>query len=223
MATPANIIIEFLNDSFLLPKKGDQILLFCGSDGYPFDLDGVVYLLVKAYENLKNADSPHGKHDILSPDNYASELIKLSIYTKFHNYRILPGTKLMYEQYGKEGYFVDCAYEYICNFTMSDIYSWHMSLTVKSAKCNITKLIPEWKDVCDLSLPIAYAQRKELIIMDNSLPCKECLVYGTCINKESEPIHAKKPCDDLYQYKEQEEKKLKAKLPSWSIPLVYEE
>ena len=63
MGTPANIIIEYQNDFFLLPKGKDQILLFCGSDGYPFDFSGVMYLMVKAYEKLTNAERYSKKYN----------------------------------------------------------------------------------------------------------------------------------------------------------------
>ena len=82
MGTPANIIIEFENESFLLPKGKDQILLFCGSDGYPFEFGGVMYLMGKAYEKLINTERYSKKYNMLSPEDFASELIRISFYKK---------------------------------------------------------------------------------------------------------------------------------------------
>ena len=116
MGTPANIIVEYNNDSFFLPKKKDQILLFCGSDGYPFELSGIMYMVVKAYENLKNTEKYSYKSNLLGPDNFSSELIRLSFFERLGFCRIIPATRLMFEQYDKNGYFVDRAYKYICSF-----------------------------------------------------------------------------------------------------------
>jgi len=220
MGTPANIIIEFENDSFLLPKGNDQILLFCGSDGYPFRFNGVIFLMVKAYENLKYTRRYSNNSNMLSPDNFASELIRISYYEKLGFGRIIPATRLMFEQYDKDGYFVDKACEYICNFKSDDDCAYDMTLTLRGYNNETTKSMNEWKDVSNIAYQIAHVQDEKAIIINDNVPCNKCLVRPTCVNDESDILYVNDICDDLKEYKKNEIEKLRKKLPEWAIPFI---
>jgi hypothetical protein len=220
MGTPANIIIEYQNDHFLLPKGKDQILLFCGSDGYPFELSGVMYLMVKAYEKLINAEKYSKYSNMLSPEDFASELIRISFYKRLDSYRIMPATRLMFEQYDKDGYFVDKAYEYICNFKSDSHGNYDMTLTLKDYNNEATKSMNEWKYVSNIAYQIAHAQNEKTVLMNDKIPCEICLVKTQCVNDESNILFVKDICDRLIEYKKNENIRLRGKLPKWSIPFV---
>ena len=215
MGTPANIIIEFKNESFLIPGGKDQILLFCGCDGYPFKLGGTMYLMVKAYENLKNKERYSKNSNMLSPDNFASELIRVSFLGKYGFCNIMPATRLMFEQYDKEGYFADKAFEYICNFN-----NYEMTLTLKDYDKEVTKSMTEWKDICDIAFQIAIVEHEKYVSMKDNIPCKKCLVQATCVNNESDISFANNICDALKKYKKNENIRLRGKLPKWATPFV---
>ena len=220
MGTPANIIVEFENKSFLLPKGKDQILLFRDLDGYPFEFHGVMYSMVKAYENLKNTKLYPEKLNILSPDNFASELVRLSLHKKLGFCGIMPASRLMYEQYDKDGFFVDKAYEYICNFKSDDCCGYDMTLTLKDYNHETTKGMNEWKKVCNIAYEIAHAQNENAILMNENVPCKICIVGPICVNTESDILFVNGICDDLKEYKKNEIERLRKKLPEWATPLV---
>jgi hypothetical protein len=220
MGTPANIIIEFENESFLLPKGKDQILLFCGSDGYPFNLEGVMHLMVKAYEKLINTNKYSKYYNMLSPEDFASELIRISFYKRLDSYRIMPATRLMFEQYDKNGYFVDKAFEYICSFKFDDSNNCEVTLTLKDGENEITKSMNEWKGVCNIDYSIAIAQHEKAVLMNDNVPCKICLIQAMCVNNENDMSFVNDICDDLKEYKKNENIRLRGKLPKWATPFV---
>ncbi len=222
MGTRANIRIEFLTESFLLPKKEkDQILLFCGSDGYPFGTAGIISLMIEAYENLKNPEKTAQILGGLTPDSFASELIRVSIYEEYGCFRIVPASRLMYQQYDEKGYFVDCAYKYTCNFWIENGSSYEMDLTVVDSNIRVSKGMNEWKSVLETVFLIAVAQAKHWIFMNETIPCHDCVVRPTCIYPRKNELFANKPCEPLKEYKINEISALREKLPDWSVPLVF--
>ena len=223
MGTPANIIIQYENNFFLLPKGKDEILLFCGSDGYPFEFDGIIYYLVKAYQNLKSKEKYSKDTNMLSPEDFASELIRISFYKSRDICRIYPATLLMYQQYDKQCYFVDCAYKYICAFRKDkEDENYDMTLTVNTSDTEINKTMEEWNSVCGIASQLVSHRHEKVINIDEETPCFKCLVRSACINKDDDNVtFARNPCDELRLYKKEKIKELRDKLPEWSIQLVF--
>jgi len=223
LGTPANIVIEYKNESFLLPNGKDQILLFCSSDGYPFKLEGVIYLILRAYENLTQTKQHQWIRGNLSPDNLACELIIISLYEKSGEYRIMPASQMMYDQYKKEGYFSDCAYKYVCSFKFDEgSNNYEMKLTLNDGLKKATKSMDEWKNICDKAYQIAINENDKLILMNNSVPCRECLVRPTCLDIKSDLAYVKETCYALIDYKKNEIERLKGILPDWAMPFVFD-
>ena len=176
--------------------------------------------MVKAYENLKNNERNLKYSNLLSPENFASELIRISFDKKFGYCNMMPATRLMFEQYDKEGYFADKAFEYICNFTFDDSHISEMTLTLKDYDNEATKSMTEWKDICDIAFQIAIVEHEKYVLMKDNIPCKKCLVQVTCVNKGSDISFVNNICDDLKEYKKNENIRLIGKLPKWATPFV---
>ena len=202
MGTPANIIIEQENDSFLLPKGIDKQLLFCSQDGYPFEFKGIVYKLIEAYYNLIKPPD-YQLFNNLSMDTFASELIKISYLPKHKYYNINPASSLCYNQYNKEGYFIDSAYKYIVKITVnSNTNKSDATLTIKYIDNKIIKTFEEWNKVSKIVFKLVHSRHKHFLVEEKNTPCNDCVVRPMCIKKlDSEFIFAENPCDKLINYK----------------------
>ena len=209
--------------------------MFSGSDGYPFKMGGIVYYLVKVYQSLKSKKRYSKYSNMLSPEDFSSELIRTSYYLHSDTPRVFPATWLMYQQYNEQGFFVDCAYTYICDFKKnSDNSNINMTLTVKTHDTETNKTMEEWNGVCEIAYSIAVAEDPKAIVMDDHIPCRQCLVRTTCILKKYDNelyemgpcgnlLYAKEPCDKLEEYKKIQKRALRKKLPEWSLSIISED
>ena len=213
----AKIRIEYLIDSELVPNGNDQILLLSEMDSGPFGFTGVIYWIIGAYENLKNS----GKPDAFFPEKFASELIKLSFVKEFGYCVISPATKHMYKQYDKGKLWTNVPCEYICQFQWDGEARYKMEFRVAGFGDEISKSMDELKEVADIALSIAYADSIPEIVMNDTVPCKDCIVRARCVQPYMDRLMATQPCERLSEYKVKEMNMLRKKLPEWSIPLVF--
>ena len=92
----------------------------------PFEFNGVIYWIIEAYKNLKKP----GKFQPLSPEKFASELIRLSFHEQIGYCLIAPATKHMHKQYDDGEFWPNIPCEYLCRFRWEDEEKWDMELTV---------------------------------------------------------------------------------------------
>ena len=213
----AKIRIEYLIDSELVPNGNDQILLLSKMDSGPFGFTGVIYWIVEACENLKNSRKP----DAFFPEKFASELIKLSFVKAFGYCVISPASKHMYKQYDNGKLWTNVPCEYICQFQWDGEERYKMELRVTGFGDEISKSLDEWKEVADIALSIAYADSMSDIVMNETIPCTDCLVSPRCVQSYRDRLIATQPCERLGEYKEKEMKALRERLPEWSLPLIF--
>ena len=221
--TPADIRVEFENIDPSLPEGKDGILLNSGYAGYPFGLDGIVYLIVKTHEKLENHPLSSNYRDFLVPEIFATELIKVSSNKETGVSRIGPATRLMLQQYDETGYCYGEGYKYICSFKIFEDFSYGMTLTISDGVNEYLHIIGVWKKICDVAQLVAIAQHESMIILNDSIPCNECVVRVTCVvTDDQRGTFVNQPCDLLKKYKEKEVEKLSKKLPDWSVPFVFD-
>ena len=227
----STIIIESLSDGVLLyeekPVK-DQLLLITGIDD-PFGIEGVVYLIMKAYENLKYRIRKKYSGILFNPENFATELIRLSYFEEVGYCSIGPASRLCFIQYDKIDfnydyyYDYDFNYHYLCNFEIDNNSDSDMTLTVSDGIHVVSNTMDEWKKVCEVAPFMVIAQDEKRVIMNDIIPCKSiCLLPSRCVvSDESGRTYANRPCHLLENYKKDEIKELRKKLPDWSIPIFF--